>query len=224
MGNLFGRTGLAERIVSGEPLSRPKPLLLSGASDGADTLWGAAAIGADHDVAHFLAAENEPSDVARREQARRGSVAATYSCRRHRRPSPPPKRLWCAALRSIPVVHPPSLCAARPNLYAHTRAARDDDAAAGRRDRAAAQAARRRPERRRGDARRGRRARRAEHVRSARCFPQCATERKRHARPVKTRVCASPRQILLEPQLLPSAARGGCLRRMLPPGRGSAYR
>ena len=59
---------LAEQIVRG-PVSTSKPLLLSGASDGADTLFGAAALRAGDDVVHFLGPGNAPSEVARCEQA-----------------------------------------------------------------------------------------------------------------------------------------------------------
>ena len=61
---------LPERIVSQHWRDEgAQPRMLSGASPGADTLFGAAAARAGHVVVHFLGPNNEPSETAAREQA-----------------------------------------------------------------------------------------------------------------------------------------------------------
>lgn len=55
---------LAEEIMRGDLPRRSIPLLLSGAADGADTMFGKAALSAGQDVAHFLGPGNEPSAEA----------------------------------------------------------------------------------------------------------------------------------------------------------------
>ena len=62
---------LPERIISPHWKDESgKRRMLSGASPGADTLFGAAAGRAGHRVVHFLGPTNEPSEAAAREQAR----------------------------------------------------------------------------------------------------------------------------------------------------------
>ena len=61
-GSELARLILGNKLGSAEdPLRSDDPLLLSGASDGADTVFGAAALAAGHRAAHLLGPTNEPS-------------------------------------------------------------------------------------------------------------------------------------------------------------------
>lgn len=60
---------LAYKIASGIPLNIPQPMLLSGASVGADTIFGTYALQSGHNVVHFLGPRNEPSAEAVAQQA-----------------------------------------------------------------------------------------------------------------------------------------------------------
>jgi len=63
---------LAEDIINGslgDEQFRHCPMCLTGASDGADTLFGKAAMAAGHEVVHFCGPGNVPSDDVQRHQA-----------------------------------------------------------------------------------------------------------------------------------------------------------
>ena len=66
---LAGSADLHERVLEGRAALgarvRGRTVLLSGASDGADTLFGALALRQGHEVVHFLGPQNVPSAAAR---------------------------------------------------------------------------------------------------------------------------------------------------------------
>ena len=69
------KESLAEQIVRGELCNQTqvfgsaRAVLFSGASDGADTLFGKMALEHQHHVVHFLGPRNRPSDEAASTQA-----------------------------------------------------------------------------------------------------------------------------------------------------------
>lgn len=63
---------LAEQLLAHEPIGASgieRPLMLSGAADGADTCFAQCALSAGHDVVHFLGPRNRPSKTAATQQA-----------------------------------------------------------------------------------------------------------------------------------------------------------
>ena len=61
---------LGERLMAGTLVPRSgRPMLLSGASDGADATFGAHALAAGHDVAHLMGPRNDVSEAVRKSRA-----------------------------------------------------------------------------------------------------------------------------------------------------------